>query len=190
MNKKPNTLRDAETAVAYTHGGCICNKKVILYIPDTNTPATPVFFNCPGLTPLKPVKNVNILKTLISFMKVFQSCVTPSRPHLCPGSYSRHSCTHWCLHVASALVHVAWHLCLSPRHRHLPHLVWVVQPVWYDATWTQPRPGVLLLLSSKCVLRHSLRENGGHQAAKVLDRPPADEPLGHLLSVLSVHLHC
>lgn len=116
--------------------------------------------------------------------KNVRSCV--SAP---PGSHPGHGRTHWRLHVASPLVHVARHLRLPPRHRRLPHPVRVAQPVRHDAARTQPRPGLLLLVGAQRVLRHSVREDGGHQAAEVLDGPAADEPVGHLLPVLSVHLH-
>lgn len=126
-------------------------------------------------------------------MKVKNSNKVRSSSTLCPpscsGSYSWHRCTHRSLHVAPPLVHVARHLRLPPRHRRLPHPVRVAQPVRYDAPWTQPRPGVLLLLRAQRVLRYSLWEDGGHQAPEVLDRSSANELVGHLLSVLSVHLH-
>lgn len=126
-------------------------------------------------------------------VKVNNSNKISSSSNFCPpshpGSHSWHGCTHRGLYVASTLVNVARHLCLPPRHRRLPHPVRVAQPVRYDAAWTQQRPGVLFLLRAQRVLRYSLWEDGGHQAPEVLDRSPADEPVGHLLSVLSVHLH-
>lgn len=136
-----------------------------------------------------PTEPLDYLAQYFFCLLTFRISFTVYLP-LRPGSYPRHSGTHRCLHVASPLVHVARHLRLPPRHRRLPHPVRVAQPVWYDASWTQPRTGVLLLLGAQRVLRHSLREDGGHQATEMLDRPPADEPLGNLLSVLPVHLHC
>lgn len=107
----------------------------------------------------------------------------------CSGSHSGHSCAHRRLHVAASLVHVVGHLRLTPCHCRLPHPVRVAQSVWHDATRTQPRPRLFFLVGSQRVLRHPVREDGGHQAAQVLDGPPADEPVGHLLPLLSVHLH-
>lgn len=119
----------------------------------------------------------------------------PPAPLLTPppappaGPYSGHGCSHRGLYVAPPLVHVVGHLRLSPRHRRFPHPVRVAQPVRVDPAWAGPGPRLLAVLRSHRVLRNPVREDGVHQDAQVLDGPSADEPVGHLLPLLPLHLH-
>lgn len=113
----------------------------------------------------------------------------PTLWFLSPGANPGHRGPHRRLHVAPPLVHVAGHLRLPPCHRCLPHPIRVAQSLWHDAAWAQPGSRLLLLLGAQRVLRHPVWTHGGHQAPQVLDGTATDEPVGHLLSVLPVHLH-